>query len=601
MNRDTIFDLFAGTSDEFVADAIASRGAVHIRNKRSSRIFLVAAIIATLLLLAGCMAVFNWLNSRSIAKEEYTWNFDDQGQYKEPEQREAQIMTFYGDSSSPIQKAKKQWYEFEKTYDPDHKLVPPNGVDTGVPRRYETVYSCYTKEMADKIDEIARENGLKLLDEWVPFQDYQVDIAMEGAGITSILRPDAEAAITHMAGMLFPPQNLDAEFSMKLTGENATWTNEVIVGYAYARKDYLPDYGFYAWDTTGTQQWKYISSDGTKLLLALGKTGGGVIVAEQKDAYIIIDITEGFQNFPTPEEIMSKEALEQFADVFDYQLSPQVIDADAIWPKLDAAEEAYQAQQLAKMPTFQNFQDYMLRYGPYESDGYYAFYDLTGDGESELLLSSDGETFNRYVAMIDGKAVECAPSTDNEVAESIPSWTPVREYLVEGTPLGNLWDQMDSEISDEKLSQEYSALVKRRIDAGEPVTHYYIHDINADGVNDILLSMDGKSFYDSFTYRQGIIRRAGAWMTNLCQDNVCELIQQEMLGDYEEGINYRFWKFTDFNVRETLADITYNKATDKWTDNLSKTSLTETEAQAILAKYPKIDLDMHPIQELTAQ
>lgn len=364
MNRDKIVDLFNGTTDEFVVDAIESRSAVPNGQIQTKHIYLIAAVIAAVLVLAGCVAVFNWLNSRSIAKESYTWSFDEQGRYKEPEARKQQILTFYGDEKSPLQKAMREWYAFEKTYDPDGKLIPKNGVDVGIQRRYETVYACYTQEMADNIDEIARKFGLKLLKDWVPYQSYQVDVAMEGAGVSSILRSDANVRISNMAGMLFPPYNLDAEFTMKLIGEDAAWTKDVIIEYRYAHKDYLPGYGFYAWD----------------------------------------------------------------------------------------------------------------------------------------------------------------------------------------------------------------------------------------GVEDLLVFWDDGDAFEGYTYRYGSICRVSSGSA-VCQNNVIEQIQETISDRYEEGLIYQYHKSSGHTL-QTLAMISYNRATDKWTDELNNIPITEAEAKAMMDKYPRIELELHPIEEL---
>ena len=51
--------------------------------------------------------------------------------------------------------------------------------------------------------------------------------------------------------------------------------------------------------------------------------------------------------------------------------------------------------------------------------------------------------------------------------------------------------------------------------------------------------------------------------------------------------------------REDLDQVIYNKSTAGWqTDWWDEEPISEAEAQAILAKYPRIDQGMRPISEL---
>ena len=61
---------------------------------------------------------------------------------------------------------------------------------------------------------------------------------------------------------------------------------------------------------------------------------------------------------------------------------------------------------------------------------------------------------------------------------------------------------------------------------------------------------------------------------------------------------HQFIRCNEFE-EETLDFVVYNKATASWqTDWWDEEPISEDEANAVLAKYPRIDQDMRPISEL---
>lgn len=370
------------------------------------RPLLIAAAIATALLLVGCGIVYALrLQDMSIGKASYTQRFDDKGKAIDPVEKSMDIITPYGRSGDAIQQALKEWYEFQESYDPDGALLTDEPDIPDIPNQYEYTYSCYTQEMVDKVDEIAAKYNLKLLKEWIPFQRYQSDIFLEETGIQSLLLPDSGAQITGMAGMLYLPYNFSMDF--ELVTENA---GKLMTSYGYARKDYFPRAFPGGMDIDAYEQWDHTTPGGTKLLLALSGKGQGEIIAEQENAMIMISIdgnrATSHTNYPDASEVMTKAELESIADQFDYSIQPKEVDRAVVEEKLAAAEEAYQAEHAYVPETYTDFSDYLKKrvYIPDESRQY-AFSDLTGDGVDELLLGRDGAFFY-WLSMENGEVVE---------------------------------------------------------------------------------------------------------------------------------------------------------------------------------------------------
>ena len=369
------------------------------------RPLLIAAIIALTAVLVGCAVVYALrLQDMSIGKETYTQTFDDEGKYlEEPVEKTRDIITIYGHSGDPIQKALTEWFEFLNTYDQDRKLMDNNPDHEEIPNQYEWTYSCYTPEMAAKVDEIAVKYNLKLLEEPIVFQAWEGDLFLEESKIGSLVRPDGGAEMARISGVYYPPYNFDMDIEVKVDAlETKLWATVV-----YSRKDYLPAAFPGSMDLDQFEQWDYTAPDGTKLLLARNKKGTAYIIAEPENAMLVYSIDGNFAmgNYPTEDEIITKEQLELAADVFDYSIQPQLMDIESVKQKIAEAEEAHYAAQAYVPETYGSFGEYIKsNYLIYDDDLQYLFYDMTGDGEPELLIGQDGY-YDNWITNRDGETL----------------------------------------------------------------------------------------------------------------------------------------------------------------------------------------------------
>lgn len=386
--------------DEAENDTIASSQG----HKSLRRPLLIAAVIALTLLLVGCAVVYALrLQDMSIGKETYTQQFADDGRAMEPTEKTRDIITLYGHSGDPVQLAMKEWYEYLQTYDPDGVLMDNNPDHPEIPNQYEYTYSCYTPDMVAKVDEIAAKYNLKLLEEWIPFQAWQGDIFLTESGIGSFVLPESGAKITRISGMCYPPYNFDMDFELTTDRLDTKLWGTI----TYTRKDYFPRAFPGGMDISQFEQWDYTAPDGTPLLLALSNKGSAYIIAEPENAMLIYSIDGNFSGsaYPSADEVMTKEQLESVAAVFDYAIQPKIMDRTAVEQQLAEAEAAYDAAHAYVPPTYGSFDDCLKEdILIYDDALQYTFYDITGDGEEELLVGKNG-AFDKWLTVHNGEVL----------------------------------------------------------------------------------------------------------------------------------------------------------------------------------------------------
>lgn len=653
------------------------------RHRTLRRPLLIAALIALTVMLVGCAVVYALrLQDMSIGTETYTQNFDENGKAIEPVEKTRDIISFYGHSGDAIQQATKEWYAFTESYDPDGALMDNIPDHPEIPNQYEYTYSCYTTEMADKLDEITQKYGLKLLEEWLPIQAWQSDILLEASGMDSLVLPGSGAEVTRLSGMYYPPSNFKLDTDVRVEGID---TN-LFVTAMYARKDYFPREFPGGMDLDDYSQWDFTAPDGTALLLALGSKGQGYIFAQQEDAMLIYSIDGNFSSsaYPTEDEIMTKEQLEQIAQVFDYSIRPEILDRDAVAKALEESDAAYDAQNAYVPETYGSFSEYLTRMYLKPNDALqYTFFDINGDGTEELLIGSDG-AYSVWCTIQDGQTTEklctstylCengvkelyrygdtyeshsyyAPisntvideidaegsflvnvqrengqwtkSTDGlhfieitaEEAQSIIAqyqrvtlnWKPLMDYpLSEDQTLLDYLNAKDVRVSQEELAEIYREFAQK---SSIDYSHYRILDINGDGVDDLLLKGKNDSiigntvfYWSAYTYRYGSVLRLPVADFYLCENGVLEKTETRYQDGVELGGNvydnvevngHTYLRLDGFDS-ESLEFVAYNKATAQYqADWYGEEGISETDANAILAKYPRIDQGMQPIEEL---
>lgn len=304
------------------------------------RPFLMAAIIALMMLLVGCGVVYV-LSMQEIKLGDQTVTYeiyDDDPNSGDPfavigqETQTQQVLTLAGLSNTPASQAAREWYDFLETYDPDSeikKAVWGNEPDFG--EEYKG-YWLYTQEMKDKLDEILAKYNLKLRGKEVEFQTSK--LLLRALGIENVLNPDSEAQMNIGGASYFENGNLNLSFAITIPGEdggNAEKTN----GYLYYRsKDcFIPDTAVLT--EAEWEEWNYTTAAGDDVLIVRSEEASSAWIFSDMANYtaslrldIIREMYEEKENgVPVAKfDMMTKEQLEQVADAVDFSLEPKLID-----------------------------------------------------------------------------------------------------------------------------------------------------------------------------------------------------------------------------------------------------------------------------------
>lgn len=313
------------------------------RHKTLRRPLLVAALVALMLLLVGCAAVYLLsLREIKLGDQEVTYDVYDY----DPESGEAlayvgqesmtqQVLTLSGLSNTPASKAAREWYAFLETYDPDRTIQREVwGKEPEFPEEYYG-YGLYTQEMKDKLDEILAKYNLKLRGAPVEFQTSK--LLFQALGMENVLNPGSEAKMKLGYAEYYENGNLNVHFEITLPGEDSSQTR----GYLYYRNKgcFIPDTAVLT--EAQWEEWNYTTASGDEVLMLRSEEAASAWILSDISACtaslrldIVRDVYEEKENgVPVAKfAVMGREELEQIADAIDFSLEPKLIDG---WENLD--------------------------------------------------------------------------------------------------------------------------------------------------------------------------------------------------------------------------------------------------------------------------
>ena len=379
------------------------------------RIWLIAAVVALLLLLMGCTVAYV-LSLQDMEVGEYSFYappaYDEDGNpIPAPTPKPITQLSLQGANKDAL----AEWLAFTNAYDPDLEIAgqadqaAKAGNPWDIPDNYHYVYGCYSQEMVDKLNEIVKKYDLKLLSTDISCEHYESSVILGSLGLDSLIAPEKPVDVEYGSGYFYPEGTFDISMTLSPDVEDWKW-EDLYVSYRYSLKDYFDNAHGSISEIENCTQWNYTRKDGQTVLLVL----------TEKHARIFADLPEAFVSIGVNTNIwedgklvpLTAPALEQVAELFDFSIKPQKADmalAEELKSKAQADYEASRVAAKEKHETmltkgYDDYVKYVLERNAHRAKYMsYALYDVNGDGTEELIVSNqnilsikDGESYDYF-------------------------------------------------------------------------------------------------------------------------------------------------------------------------------------------------------------
>ena len=152
---------------------------------------------------------------------------------------------------------------------------------------------------------------------------------------------------------------------------------------------------------------------------------------------------------------------------------------------------------------------------------------------------------------------------------------------------------------------DFSDYLKKNVYIPDESRQYSFYDLTGDGVDELLLGQDG-AFLDWLEMENGEVMFHGYGESYLCKGNVLE--QYQAPDRYWDGERHTYFAFADgtatFKDDGGLGNVIANiqRRGSQWyrypdPNGWESTEISQDEAAAIMAKYPRIQLDWKPLMD----
>lgn len=349
-------DLFRGLSDvgsdliekaefgQFPTDAEKNGDARRLLR----RPFLIAAIIALMLLLMGCAVVY-LLSMREIhIGQQQTYQdvfaYDpESGQavaYLGQETVTEEVLTLAGLKGSRNYQAAQEWFAFKKEYDPDHTILEKlqnDGLVPGFPAEYES-YNIYSQELKDKLDEILEKYNLNPIGETIPFKTEE--LACKALGLEDIVNPESGAFMEVDYVGYQECGNLNMDFNFIIPGDSDSGEQKTRCHLYYMRKDAFTEDIISLREIEAWKEWTYKTASGADVLIFRSPFDWrGYIFCDMPNYTLTLRfqfISEQYANDAAgnmirEKEVMTDQEINRLADAIDFTIEPKLVEG---WEEL---------------------------------------------------------------------------------------------------------------------------------------------------------------------------------------------------------------------------------------------------------------------------
>lgn len=405
---------FGSVKDSYVIGAEEFRqGKQKAQIKRLSvrKVWLIAAVIALMLLLVGC-AVIYVLRMQDMKVGEYSFyvptEYDENGNVIPVETQEPiTLLSLQGTNMEAL----AEWLAFTNSYDQDGTILieaDGTGSEWELPDNYHLTYGCYSQEMVDKLDEIVNKYHLKLLSSYIPLNYYESSVLLNSLGLKGLVKTDPDVQVEYGDGDFHIEGTFTLNMEISLDMGDWSW-EQGSASYRYSLKDYFDPLTGSMLESHDYTQWDYTRKDGKKVLLVLNE-GTARIYADLPKAFISIYL-DPVICVDGNEVSMTQEALQQLAELFDLSIEPQPTTMEQVEKYKAEAQAQYEADRAASRAEheamyaagYKEFVEYRLGTVPNPESVSYVLYDVNGDGVEELIINSldilsikDGQSYKYF-------------------------------------------------------------------------------------------------------------------------------------------------------------------------------------------------------------
>ena len=405
---------FGSVKDSYVISAEEFRqGKKEAQIKRLStrKMWLIAAVIALMLLLVGC-AVIYVLRMQDMKVGEYSFyvptEYDENGNVIPVESQEPiTLLSLQGTNMEAL----AEWLAFTNSYDQDGTILieaDGTGSEWELPDNYHLTYGCYSQEMVDKLDEIVNKYHLKLLSSYIPLNYYESSVLLNSLGLKGLVKTDPDVQVEYGDGDFHIEGTFTLNMEISLDMGDWSW-EQGSASYRYSLKDYFDPLTGSMLESHEYTQWDYTRKDGKKVLLVLNE-GTARIYADLPKAFISIYL-DPVICVDGNEVSMTQEALQQLAELFDLSIEPLPTTMEQVEKYKAEAQAQYEADRAASRAEheamyaagYKEFVEYRLGTVPNPENVSYVLYDVNGDGVEELIINSldilsmkDGQSYKYF-------------------------------------------------------------------------------------------------------------------------------------------------------------------------------------------------------------
>lgn len=275
------------------------------RRRLPGRLLAVAAVLCILTALSAAAVAANLLGLRDLLlpQRERVGVVDEEGFLIPGESQSVDMIGLSGWLDTPESQALAQWRAFLDGYDRNHAILDSlgNEIDYELWASYPCNPEVYTREMGERLDEIAASYGLKLHTAQTPVDTRADWIALTGGDFLGDSNSPAPGWMYEDGTFHFDGEGyvsgfgiLDYQFDRMVRGS----FNNVVLNVG---------------DVSSYAEWRYETAGGVTVDLALGPDKA-LVLAELADSFVTINVLLG------TEQSLTEETLEAFADSFAFDL-----------------------------------------------------------------------------------------------------------------------------------------------------------------------------------------------------------------------------------------------------------------------------------------